>query len=170
MFYEGNVLKCKACNINLSYSQKSNIASYLKTVKHIRNFDGSTPVTDQNTDNSFSSLNLDLCHALVSANIPIWKLKNTEFFLEKYTGHLVPHESIIRKTYVDRHYLTTMEKIRQAVGVKKLWLSVDKCTDASVRQIATAVIGTLEFDNESNIFLLNSTQLEKKKYHNNSTI
>ena len=163
LFSEMNDLKCKACNVNLNYSRKSNIASHLKTAKHIRNVDGSTPVTNQNTDNSFSSFNLDLCHALVSANIPIWKLENTEFntFLEKYTGHVVPHESTIRKIYVDRHYLTTMEKIRQTVGDKKLWLSVDECTDASGRQIATAIIGTLEVDNESNIFLLNSTQLER---------
>ena len=164
---DNSVLKCKPCNITLNYSRKSNIAAHIKTSKHIRNVGGGSgnPENVQDHDpnnNSSESFNLDLCHAMVSANIPIWKLENKAFrnFLEKYTGHVLPHESTIRKNYVDRHYTATIEKIRNAVGDNKLWLAADECTDTTGRQIATAIIGTLEIDKQSDIFLLNSTQLE----------
>ena len=84
----------------------------------------------------------------MSANIPIWKLENEAFkeFLEKYTGHAVPHESTMRKICVDQHYHTTIAKIREIVGNNRIWLSVDESADAIGRQIANAMVGTLEVD------------------------
>ena len=102
--------------------------------EHIKNVagHGGNPEPAQDHDSSSNSpeiFNSDLCHAMVSANIPIWKLENNVFkhFLEKYTGHVIPHESTIRKSYVDGHCTATMEKIRN----HKLWLAVDECTDTT---------------------------------------
>ena len=47
----------------------------------------------------YDSVKPDLCHAMASANIPKRKLESEEFkqFIEKYTGHAVPHESTTTK-------------------------------------------------------------------------
>ena len=59
--------------------------------------------------NSFTSkshspckFSMDLCEALLSANIPLGKLNNRKFrkFLEDYTDKCIPDESTLRKTYV----------------------------------------------------------------------
>ena len=47
------------------------------------------------------TFSLDLCEALMSANIPLGKLSNIKFrkFLAKYTNKCIPDESTLRKTY-----------------------------------------------------------------------
>ena len=164
---DGN-LKCKPCNTKLNSFKKSNIASHFKTAKHKSNVSSTSDNINRDSNTSVPTTTvqfyLDLCFALVSANIPLWKLENEAFcgFIEKYTGFVVPSESTIRKSYVDKHYISTMERIRDAVGDNKIWLSVDECTDCTGRQVANAVIGTMhEADKKSDIFLLNYDQLEK---------
>lgn len=46
-----------------------------------------------------SSFNLDLCRALISANMPINKVKNAVIhdLLEKYTGKEIPDETTMHK-------------------------------------------------------------------------
>ena len=60
---------------------------------------------------------MDLCRALISANIPLNKLQNTEFrkFLQAYTQNDVPTESTLRKSYLDNCYEEMMKTIRQRV-------------------------------------------------------
>jgi len=62
-----------------------------------------------------SQFSTDLCQAFVSANIPIWKLTNSNLrnFLEKYTNETIPSESTIRKNYVGDCYEETMKRIHQ---------------------------------------------------------
>ena len=105
---ENTVLKCVKCNINLKYSRKSNIVKHLKSVKHTKNVGSSSssgnpenaqdlgPASNSQSQECF---NLQLCHAMVSANIPFWKLENEAFnnFLEQYTGKVIPHESTLRR-------------------------------------------------------------------------
>ena len=58
----------------------------------------------QNTSNLESNVFfLDLCQALIDANIPWNKLSHPNFhgFLEKYCNRNIPHESTLRKTYLD---------------------------------------------------------------------
>lgn len=49
----------------------------------------------------------DLCKALLSANILLYKITNSEFklFLEKYTLREVPGDSALHKTYVNDIYM-----------------------------------------------------------------
>ena len=46
-----------------------------------------------------SGFDIDLCRALVRADIPFHKASHSEFkcFLEKYTGKTIPHETTLRK-------------------------------------------------------------------------
>lgn len=105
---------------------------------------------------------------MVSANIPLNKLSNIEFrtFLEVNSGKDVPTESVLRKFYLDDCYNEMMEKIRQGVFDRKIWVSLET-TDAEGRYIANVIIGTLEEDTAGSIFLLNTEALEKT---NHSTV
>jgi len=74
----------------------------------------------------------------LSANIPLNKLSNCSFrnFLTKYTGKEVPHESTLRKGYVDEVYKNTINKICNYVDRKKIWVSIDETTDVTGRYVA----------------------------------
>lgn len=71
-----------------------------------------------------SSFNLKICEALLAANIPLAKLNNTSFrkFLEKNIKFKIPDESTLRKNYVEKCYLNTIQNIRHYVGDKKFGL------------------------------------------------
>jgi hypothetical protein len=64
-----------------------------------------------NQKSKLSEFNSDLCKTLLSANIPLYKLKNTHFksFLEKYMQIDIPDESTLRKYYVNDCYNQTMD-------------------------------------------------------------
>ena len=105
LYVDNNILKCKPCNIKLNSARRSNMLCHFKTEKHVRNLfkqlqNQDVDDNDSNDDSQpKSQFHLDFCHALVSANIPIWKPENEAFkaFLEQYTGQSIPHESTIRK-------------------------------------------------------------------------
>jgi len=107
----------------------------LKTEKHLRSVkrkeDQKGTKCQQLLTYDFSSkkskFNMDLCKAMVSANIPLNKLSNVEFrkCLELYSGKNVPTESVLRKFYLDDCYNEMMEKIRQRVFDRKIWVPID---------------------------------------------
>ncbi|KAL4121178.1 hypothetical protein QTP88_013741 [Uroleucon formosanum] len=67
----------------------------------------------------------------------------------------------------DQCYTNTINKIRDFVRNKNVWVSIDETTDVEGRYVANVIIGTLEVNNPGKIFLLNSEVLEKA---NHSTI
>lgn len=102
-------------------------------------------------------------------NMPLNKLANIKFkeFLEKYVGKQIPAITTLHKGYVDEIYSESMNKIRNAITGKKIWVSIDETTDSLGRYIANVVIGTVETDGPGQTFLLNSEVLTKI---NHSTI
>lgn len=48
---------------------------------------------DLSSASSATKFNTDLCDALISANIPLWKLENSKLrgFLANYTNKIIPH-------------------------------------------------------------------------------
>ncbi|KAF0759270.1 DUF659 domain-containing protein [Aphis craccivora] len=122
-------------------------------------------ITQTNTTKK-STFNMDLCKALLSANITLNKLSNQVFqnFLELYTGKEIPYETTLRKGYIDDCFIETMEKIREYISDHKIWISIDETTDAEGRFIANVIIGTLETEKFGKIFLLNTEELEKANY------
>jgi hypothetical protein len=74
---------------------------------------------------------------MISANIPLNKLSNVEFrkFLEDYSVKDVSTKSVLQKFYLDDCYNEMMEKIRQRVFDRKIWVSFDETTDAECRYI-----------------------------------
>ena len=100
---------------------------------------------------------------MVSANIPLAKINNATFrqFLQQYTGQNIPDESTLRKGYLQGCYEDTIRKIREFVGNKKIFVSIDETPDKEWRSVANVVIGTLEVDTPPKIFLLTTEVLEK---------
>lgn len=170
------VLFCELCEVKVDPERRSSITQHIRTEKHHRAIDRQL---NQKTNNSQplltnltskkSNFNMDLCRALISANIPLNKLQNREFrqFLQLYTQKYVPTESTLRKFYLDDCYEEMMKTIKRRVLLKKIWISIDETSDAEGRQIVNAVIGTLEEDRADDIFLLNTDVLEKT---NHSTV
>lgn len=58
-------------------------------------------------------------------------------------------------------YVLTMQRLKDEVKDKKIWVSIDKKTDVKVRCFANVIIGTLEFAQMLKLYLLTSKELEK---------
>ncbi|KAE9529999.1 hypothetical protein AGLY_011461 [Aphis glycines] len=168
-----SVLFCKVCEVKVAVEKKFTVTQHVSREKHLcaleikknRKSEVQTLFNTMPKNNTFTT---DLCTTLVSANIPLFKLKNENFrkFLSKYTGQDIPDESTIRKNYVGNTYNDTINYIRTYVENKKLWVSIDETTDIEGRYVANVIIGTLEIGCPGKTFLFNAEVLEKT---NNST-
>jgi len=78
-----------------------------------------------------------------------------------YTGKDISSESKLRKGYVNEIYENTIQKIRNYVQNKCIWVSINETTDVTGRYVANVVIGILNETERSKIFLLHSEELEK---------
>jgi hypothetical protein len=173
-----NVLFCNFCETNVSVDKRFIVTQHTKTKKHkwaakrVENHPSTSKILTQQfiTDATKKSVfSHDLCKALLSANIPLNKLSNPYFkeFLSKNTGKDIPSESTLRKGYVNAIYENTIQKVRNYVQNKCIWVSIDETTDCTSRYVANTVIGILNDSESSNIFLLHSEEFEKC---NHSTI
>lgn len=169
------ILFCKVCNTKISSEKRFSVTQHIATEKHrtaAKHAEEKKNKTQQflfQNSSSKSSFKNDLCKAMLSANIPFNKLSNPHFknFLEKYTSEVIPDQTTLRKSHVDSCYQETIEKIRDKVVGKKIWVSIDETTDVEGRYIASVILGTLLTDRPGEIFLFNVEQLEKA---NHSTI
>lgn len=55
-----------------------------------------------------------LCRWMVENNLPLFKLRSKSFsnFLEEFTKHKTPSESLIRASYLETEYKHDMEEMR----------------------------------------------------------
>ena len=104
-----------------------------------------------------------MCAAFNAADIPLSKLSNPVFraWLERETKHNVPHESAMRKQYLDIVYENTMSFIRNLVKNRKIWISIDETIDVTGRKFANVIVGILLPDRPGERFLLTSEELKK---------
>jgi len=109
---DGSVLFCKICEVRVAAEKKFTVTQHVGREKHLRALDiqknkkrevVQTLINTVPKNNAFTT---DLCTAMVSANIPLSKLKNENVrnFLSKYTGQHIPDESTIRKNYEGNTY------------------------------------------------------------------
>ncbi|RLU16051.1 hypothetical protein DMN91_011809 [Ooceraea biroi] len=151
---DGTVLFCKICNKVVSAEKIFTVKQHLASKKHIElaNKNEVTRSTQQLFgESSISKMNntqfaKDLCSALISADIPLYKMRNQNFvsFLEKYTQHKVPSETTLRTNSVKDLYKATIENIKSCVKNHFLWISIDETTDATGRYVANIIIGILD--------------------------
>ena len=173
---DNKVLVCKVCETKISSEKRFSISQHITSNKHVRGVQRFQRKEKNkkiqllaSSMSKKSEYNLDLCKAMLAANIPLNKLSNPQFksFLEKYTMKDTPVESTLRLGYVDQCYFDTVNEIKKKVNGKKIWISMDETTDVEGRYIVSTIIGTLLHDSPGEIFLLNIDELEKA---NHSTI
>ena len=77
------ILECIDCDMEMSYGRKSNTIAQLKKPKHRNNLQDNGIHAWNKVHNTVDApkadrkqFNLELCEALVNANITIWKLEN----------------------------------------------------------------------------------------------
>ena len=155
----------------MNCAKKCHVSQHVQTTKHrsalCRTTKAGEPkatlISSYAISQRQSQFSLDLCKAFIDAGIPLFKIENPTLknFLQKYTREQVPSESTLRKSHVDICYNETVNRIREAVSGKKIWISVDETQDSCRRSVANDVIGTMEFDKPSQIFLLACEQLDK---------
>ncbi|XP_003737360.1 uncharacterized protein LOC100898811, partial [Galendromus occidentalis] len=175
--FDGNVLLCKVCEKVVSSDKKSLVKQHIEGANHKalcekKKESGSTNVVQMKSflgaTGKQSQFHVDLCDALLSADIPLRKLDNEKLsaFLGKYCKQHVPSSITLRLHYIKSIYEGKMEYIRSFVGSKSIWISIDETTDPLGTFVAHSIIGTLETSG-SRSFLLHADNLEKT---NNSTI
>ncbi|KAJ4426548.1 hypothetical protein ANN_27362 [Periplaneta americana] len=170
---DNKILFCNLCQCAVSSTQKFLVQQHITTSKHQANKQLNSKqrqlfLTQPTTSNVRSEFNIDLCRSLISADIPLYKLKNKVFreFLEKYTQHTIPDESTLRKTYAPSIYDETIQKIRDEIKDSSIWVSIDETPDKEGRLVGNVVIGLLS-EQYSERILLHCDVLEKC---NNKTI
>ncbi|KAL4143683.1 hypothetical protein QTP88_005988 [Uroleucon formosanum] len=172
---DGSILYRKLCETKVSHEKKYNIQRHVWREKHVqavKRHENEKSALLQPFLQQFSSqsdFNADLCSTLVAANIPMYKLNNKHFreFLSKYCKKTIPDESTLRKEYFNSCYENTLAKIRDTITDQKIWVSIDETTDSVRRNVANVIVGTLQPQNPSNIFVIHTEYLEKV---NHSTI
>lgn len=180
---DGKVILCKLCNKAIICERRSQVLQHLKTTIHESSAARaqkksqqliSTALSGVDTKSQKSAFSADLCEALVSADIPIFKVQHNAFkaFLEKYTNEKVPDESGLRKNYFPPLYDRTINDIRACLAGKNIWISADETTDALGRYLTNVIVGSLDMhecaeDAKKSTFLLHSAFLEQT---NHSTI
>jgi hypothetical protein len=98
---DNKVLVCKICETKISSEKRFSISQHITSDKHVRE-DQRFQRKEGNKKiqllvpslSKTSEYNLDLCKAMLAANIPLNKLSNPQFksFLEKYTMKDTPVE------------------------------------------------------------------------------
>lgn len=170
---DGSILFCKLCEVKVNSDRKFVVTQHVNTEKHKR---AVIRKNDKNTNSEIQQLvtntpkkclfSHELCKALLSANVPLYKISNPQLksFLGKYTSREIPSDSALRKTYVNDIYEETMKNIREKIKGNKIWVSIDETTDSEGRYVANVIIGTLNTDAPGKTYLLTTEVLEKANY------
>ncbi|XP_018494524.1 uncharacterized protein LOC100907846 [Galendromus occidentalis] len=121
--FDGNVLLCKVCEKVVSSHKKSLVKQHIEGATHKalcekKKESGSTTVVQMKSflgaTGKQSQFHVDLCDALLSADIPLRKLDNEKLsaFLGKYCKQHVPSSITLRLHYIKSIYEGKMEYIR----------------------------------------------------------
>lgn len=171
---DGKVLFCLVCEKSVSTKKKFDILQHINTTRHKERVKNKSKLNQQlitgtvgEQSSSSDSFFKDLCLALVSSDIPLWKLNNEQLrrFLEKYTNRRVPDESTLRKNYLQQCFQDVICHVRDQLKHEKIWISIDETTDAAGQCVCSAVVGAMKAGSRS--YLLNIQVLDRV---NHSTI
>lgn len=176
---DGEVLLCTVCNKSVSADRIFLVKQHAESIKH-------TELKERRKDKENSQVFLPesiatgskeslfqekLCEAFVSADIPLYKLRNEHIkqLFESFTDYKVPSESTLRSKHIKNLYANCIESIKSSLKNQYIWVSIDKTADEKGRNIANVIVGILSSDEETakKMFLLNTTVLNKT---NHSTI
>lgn len=179
---DGTVLLCTVCNKSVSSDRIFFVKQHIASVKHIQlkerhaNKD-KTQVFLLESESQFSKdilFQQKLCEAFVSADIPLYKLRNENIknLFETFTNYKVPCESTLRSKHINRLYVNCIENIKKALKNQYIWISIDETLDAKGRNIANVIVGILSSNEETakKKFLLNTAILKKTNHSSIATL
>lgn len=169
---DGVVLFCKICNKAVGCERKFQVDQHLKSTKHKelhgRRSEKTQPLITTSVAAGLSKFSMDLCEAFISADIPLYKLNNPKLrdFLKTYTNEIIPHETSVRKAYIDEIYVRSLNKIKNALTDHFLWISIDETTDIQGRYVANVIVGILHENEDmcNKKFLLNVVEMNKTNH------
>jgi len=165
---------CVYCEKAFVGAQKSQLVQHMKGERHKANQElkkkrtASQATLEQivaggKRQSRAENFSTELCEAFLAAGIPIWKLENPVLrqFLEKTASLTVPHESTLRKKYMDKCYDKILEEMKADFSTGNLWVSADCSKDAQFREVANIIIGKLHHEKFSPPYLVTVDYLEK---------
>lgn len=170
-----NFLFCIYCEQRVVASKIFQVNQHLQTAVHKKNEvkkkSDSLPQQSLLSDYvgpsrgpQLKEFSMDLCKMLIDVNIPVHKIEHPSFveFIKKYTSEETPTAVTIRTNYLPVLYNTTIKKLRAKAAGKKIWVTLDECTDTEHRMVANFVFGILGDENElGKSYLLNVAELDK---------
>ncbi|XP_031329760.1 uncharacterized protein LOC116160649 isoform X2 [Photinus pyralis] len=124
------------------------------------------PMHIKGNGNVKATFYMDLCTALIAANIPWYKLDNPQFrqFLEKYSLTNIPDRTTLSKLYLPKCYNQAISDIRADIGHYNVWICVDETTDSMGRYVANLIVGKLSKDMLTTPHLLSCKVLERTNH------
>lgn len=159
---EEDWLFCNICSCKVNSLKKANVEQHFSTNKHKiaaakQENQPQKLITEFSVPTSTEIFHQDLCKTLIASNIPMKKISCPIFknFLEKYTNFATPCETSLRNKYIPQLHQETLEKMREIVKDKYIWISVDETTDSEQRYVANFLFGVLDDSNENKSYLLN---------------
>uniref|UniRef100_A0A915EKM7 DUF659 domain-containing protein n=1 Tax=Ditylenchus dipsaci TaxID=166011 RepID=A0A915EKM7_9BILA len=158
-----------SCSEVFQLKQHSATAKHQKSLESFMRSKNKQPFVSASLENVRDSFAMDLCNALIGANIPFYKLSSAPFrgFLEKYCNRLIPDESTLRKNHMKESYQIVRNRIKASIGTSYIWASVDETTDMMGRYVANLIVGKLDSQGASRPYLVSVKMLEQT---NHSTI
>lgn len=164
-------------SLQIPCDKKFQIDQHVKTSTHVaklgktKSGDASQPTLSQcfqpmarNKElNEQEIFNRDLCHAMMTSNIPLSKLRNQHFtsFLQKYCRFNIPGETTLRRNDVSSLYSEVIAEIKGKICNKHFYICIDETTDSRGRYIAHLLIGVLNDEILPKSYLIASKELEK---------
>ena len=153
---ETKLLFCKLCCFSAKANRKSVLDQHANCTRHKNNlklYENGEKATQRlltltpTSNNHDTTFNQDLVKALVSANIPLYKLQNEEMkdFLEKYTKKTIPSSASLT-TRMEEESKAMLGKIKEKLVGKFLFISMDETTDSLGRPICVVLAGPLDGD------------------------
>lgn len=143
-----NGLYCNACQKIVPCVKVSQLRQHDATSKHKQNFEffEKKPSKQQFlfSPEPIDRFAVDLCGALIGANIPLFKINNLSFksFLEENIRRKIPCYDTLRRN-VKHIYNEVMLKAKLEIGNNFVWISIDETTDMVGRYVANLLVGVL---------------------------
>jgi hypothetical protein len=92
---------------------------------------------------------------MVKCDIPLNKVNSFIFkqFMHKYTGHNIPERKALDK-YISSLYDNTIEKIKEEIKDKNIYLIVDETSDKNHRNVLNIMVGVLDGNPKKSMLII----------------
>ncbi|XP_017464369.1 PREDICTED: CGG triplet repeat-binding protein 1-like, partial [Rhagoletis zephyria] len=143
---DASMVFCKACSKGFPGARKFTLEQHVKTSLHKESLQRHSSrqqlLSDARGDRPKNDFSMELCTALVKADIPLHKVSHPAFkeFLEKHTSFKVQDESTLRRSCLPLIYDSSLRQLQQEIGDSDIWVGTDETTDSKGRCIVNVTV------------------------------